>query len=271
MITINANTKIASLIKHHPDALEAIISVSPKFAKLRNPLLRKLMASRTSIAMASKIGGCRVDDFLSKMLSLGFAIDKLPVNTELDIDVKPEPAFMKNLDADKIFELDVRPVIASGRDPLEIIIKEVKRLKHGFVLKIINSFEPTPLMQLLGKQGFESYTEVVHDELVHTFFYKNTDNAFTATIKENDDAESWEAIAERFAAKLLTIDVRDLEMPLPMHNILDALQTLPNDKALFVYHKRIPVFLLPELEAQQFSYRINEISDGDVHMLIYKN
>ncbi len=39
-------------------------------------------------------------------------------------------------------------------------------------------------------------------------------------------------------------------MPLPMHTILEALKTLPNDKALFVYHKRIPVFLLPELEEQ---------------------
>jgi hypothetical protein len=49
------------------------------------------------------------------------------------------------------------------------------------------------------------------------------------------------------------------------------LAILPTDKALFVYHKRIPVFLLPELEEQQFSYRIKEISDGEVQLLIYKN
>jgi len=60
-------------------------------------------------------------------------------------------------------------------------------------------------------------------------------------------------------------------MPLPMHTIMDALQTLPKDKALFVYHKRIPVFLLPELEALQFSYRIKEIRDGEVNLLIYKD
>ena len=41
---INANTKIAAILKQHPDALEAIISLNPKFEKLRNPLLRKLMA-----------------------------------------------------------------------------------------------------------------------------------------------------------------------------------------------------------------------------------
>ncbi len=66
MISINANTKIAYLLKQHPDALEAIISISPKFNKLKNPLLRKLMAGRTSISMASKIGGCTVNDFFEK-------------------------------------------------------------------------------------------------------------------------------------------------------------------------------------------------------------
>ena len=75
----------------------------------------------------------------------------------------------------------------------------------------------------------------------------------------------------RFKDKLVTIDVRALEMPLPMHTILEALNILPTDKALFVYHKRIPVFLLPELEEQQFSYRIKEISDAEVHLLIYKD
>jgi hypothetical protein len=56
-----------------------------------------------------------------------------------------------------------------------------------------------------------------------------------------------------------------------MHTILEALETLPLGKALFVYHKRIPVFLLPELEQQGFNYRIQEISDAEVHLLIYKD
>jgi hypothetical protein len=56
-----------------------------------------------------------------------------------------------------------------------------------------------------------------------------------------------------------------------MHTILEALNTLPVNEALFVYHKRIPVFLLPELEERKFTYRINEVSDAEVHLLIYKD
>jgi uncharacterized protein (DUF2249 family) len=271
MMTINANTKIASLIKHNADALEAIVSISPKFTKLRNPILRKVIATRTSIVMASKLGGCSVDDFFEKLQPLGFEIDKAAVVTETKNENKPVPAFMRNMAADKIVELDVRSVIESGKDPLDIIVKKIKTLETGSVLKIINSFEPTPLMHLLGKQGFESYSETISDELVNTYFYKKHDTILVAENKATDYSKGWDEILNRFVGKLETIDVRALEMPLPMHTILDALETLPKDKALFVYHKRIPVFLLPELEEQQFSYRIKEISDAEVHLLIYKD
>ena len=270
-MTINANTKIASLLKHNADALEAIVSISPKFAKLKNPILRKVIAARTSIAMASKLGGCSVGDFFKKLQPLGFDIDTTGVEMEKKYENKPVPVFMKNIAADKMIEMDVRSIIESGKDPLDIIVKKVKSLETGAVLKIINSFEPTPLMHLLGNQGFESYTETISDELVNTYFYKKDDLTILPGNNKTDYLKGWEAILNRFKDKLVTIDVRALEMPLPMHTILEALNILPTDKALFVYHKRIPVFLLPELEEQQFSYRIKEISDAEVHLLIYKD
>src|SRR5688572_11480792 len=265
---INSDTKIAALLKHNPDALEAIVGISPKFVKLRNPLLRRLIAGRTSIAMASKIGGCNVNDFLNKLQPLGFEIDNSTVTINRD-DERPIPEFLKNIQPDKIVELDVRPVIETGKDPLNIILQKVKALEKGYVLKIINSFEPTPLMHLLGKQGFESYPKNISDELVHTYFYKKSGQAFDSGSKGAPFSEGWDEILKRFRDRLVTIDVRKLEMPLPMHTILEALDTLPADKALFVYHKRIPVFLLPELEDRKFNYRIKEISDEEIQLLIY--
>jgi uncharacterized protein (DUF2249 family) len=76
---------------------------------------------------------------------------------------------------------------------------------------------------------------------------------------------------EKFGDKLQRIDVRHLEMPQPMLTILDALDHLDNGTALYVYHKRIPVFLLPELSQRGFDYRVTEIADGEVHLLIFKN
>jgi len=269
MKTINANTKIATLLKENPDALEAIISISPKLNKLRNPLLRKLMAARTSINMASKVGGCTVSDFFKTLEPLGFTIDKNIV-AEDNTEQRQIPEFVLNITAAALVELDVRAELASGNDPFNLIMKAVKQLQPGQVLKLINSFEPVPLILILEKQGFESYTETINDNLVHTFFNKS--NAIV--IKEVDTSkasEGWDEILQRFTDKMETVDVRQLEMPLPMLTILDALDKLTEEKALYVIHKRIPVFLLPELAERKFDYRIKEVGDSEVYLLIFKN
>jgi uncharacterized protein (DUF2249 family) len=271
IMIINDSTKIGSLLKHHPDVLETIVSLSPKFIKLRNPLLRKVIAGRTSIAMASKMGGCSVDDFFNKLKPLGFEVDTTPPANMGQKETGPIPAFLENLPPGQIIDLDVRPVIEGGKDPLNVILQKVKGLDAGYALKIINSFEPTPLMHLLGKQGFISCSVFISSELVYTYFFKTTDKPLVIATEQISTEGGWDEIADRFKGRLEMIDVRELEMPLPMHSILDALDKLPADKALFVYHKRIPVFLLPELAERKCSYRIKEVSDAEVQLLIYKD
>jgi uncharacterized protein (DUF2249 family) len=266
---INSDTKIAAILKQNPAALDAIVSITPKFEKLRNPLLRKLMAGRTSIGMASKISGCCVTDFFKKLEPLGFEIDNTTMNVENE--EKPSlPSFFKSLKPGQIKEFDVRPIIDGGEDPLKLIIKKIKSIQTGEALKIINSFEPTPLILLLKKQGFESYVNKIEDQLIETYFYR-TGRGSVEIIEKENIAEDWDAILEKFQDKLQKVDVRQLEMPLPMHTILEALDNLSEDSALFVYHKRIPVFLLPELAERKFDYRIKEISDGEVQLLIFKS
>lgn len=268
MKPINANTKIAYLIKAHPDAMETIISIDSKFSKLRNPLLRKVLAGRTSIAMASKMAGCKVTDFFDKLKPLGFEIEEdSPLEVE---EKKPLPAFISQLSKNQIIDFDVRELLASGKDPLNLIIEKVKSIKAGEALKVINTFEPIPLILMLKKQGFDVYADVISDDLVETYFYKRSAESQLDVAPMNDAANGWEEMLKRFENKMVTVDVRQLEMPQPMLTILGELDTLPDDKALFVYHKRIPVFLLPELAERKFDYRIQEISEGEVRLLIFK-
>ena len=84
--------------------------------------------------------------------------------------------------------------------------------------------------------------------------------------KKQDD---WDIIKNRFDLKTETVDVRAMEMPQPMITILAALDNLPMGNALLVFHKRIPVFLLPELVERNFEYRIKEISGTEVQLLIF--
>ena len=267
-MTINANTKIAPILKQNPQALEAIVSISPAFQKLRNPLLRKVMAGRTSLQTASKHGGCSVEDFFQKLEPLGFEIDRS--TTAVDEEKKPVPSFVTTLTKEQLIELDVRPVIASGSDPLSIIMEKIKEVKPGQVLKIINTFEPTPLIALLEKKGFETYVDRLNFNLVETYFYRKENSTSAEVRPAQSSLSDWENVLQKFDSNIQTIDVRHLEMPQPMLTIMASLDNLPTGTALYVYHKRIPVFLLPELAEKGFEYRIREITDGEVHLLIFK-
>jgi len=66
------------------------------------------------------------------------------------------------------------------------------------------------------------------------------------------------------------VDVRDLEMPMPMQTILEKIEQLPEGYALFVHHKRIPQFLLPELKKRNFSYVAREIDPDYTQLIVYK-
>jgi uncharacterized protein (DUF2249 family) len=267
---INENTKIGVLIKQNPEALEAIISVNPKFEKLRNPLLRKLMASRTTILQASKISGCQPGDFFKKLRPLGFEIeqastDPVPSNPEL-------PQYLKNIDPAMIVSFDVRPILNSNADPLKDIQQKIKSLLPGQVLKIINTFEPTPLMSLLKRQGFESFADKISDDLIETYFYKEKSDLHDTTAEQKpENNNDWDEILQKYSGRIIKADVRHLEMPQPMLTILAELDKLSPGSALYVHHKRIPVFLLPELKERGFDYRINELSDNEVYLLIFKS
>ncbi len=265
---INENTKIATVLKQEPAALDAIISISVRFTKLRNPIIRKLMAARTSLAMAAKAGGCSIADLYARLSPFGFEIDH---ETEsLKPAEKSLPDFITSLKPRDISALDVRPVIAAGKDPLNIILEKLKKIRLGQALQIINSFEPAPLISLLKKKGFESYSETINDQLVHTFFYKKI-KLPGEILFSVDASQNWEEVNEHFKDHILTIDVSELEMPLPMATILEELEHLPAKTALFVHHKRIPVFLLSELADRKFDYRIKQICDGQVDILIFKS
>ncbi|MDD3458365.1 MAG: DUF2249 domain-containing protein [Weeksellaceae bacterium] len=268
---INENTKISKLLKENPEALEAIVALSPDFKKLRNPLLRRLMAARTTIGMAAKIGKVKPEDFFNALAPLGFEVDKTEPADGEPSERKPLPPYLKSLSSQQIVVLDVREMIADGKDPLRPIQEKVKELEPGQALNIINSFEPAPLISLLERQGFQSFVDQIDEEQFETYFYREDGDTNNEIKTENtSNANDWDEILKKFEGNMREIDVRHLEMPMPMMSILENLDTLPEEQALFVKHKKIPVFLLTELKDREYEYRINDVQEGEVYLIIFK-
>ena len=119
---ISSKTKISALIKENPKAIDAIASINPHFEKLRNPILRKVLASRVTIADAARIGNANVADFFVKLQPLGFERENDSVSEEKTAAM-PQP-INKETPADmpiNFVELDVREDIETGNDPFNLI------------------------------------------------------------------------------------------------------------------------------------------------------
>lgn len=271
IMKISKDTKISHLIKHNPDSIEVIASINKHFNKLKNPVLRKLLAPRVTIAEAAKIGNTTVEVFLLKLKEIGFEIENTS-NDVVDDVTETQTTEMLNIDKKKLVELDVRLTIAAGNDPLKSIIESTKKLPEDGVLLIINSFEPLPLINNLRDKGFDSVTQRPEEGVVHTYFFKSKDST-KVDLKEVEetDLNDFELTVSEFGENIKTIDVRDMEMPEPMVTILQEIENLPEGHALYVNHKRVPQFLLPELEKRDFSILNFEEEENNVKLLIFKD
>lgn len=67
-------------------------------------------------------------------------------------------------------ELDVRPYHERGEEPYAAIMTAVDSLEPGQPLRLINSFEPRPLLRVLRNRGFESRCEEVAPDEWHVLF-----------------------------------------------------------------------------------------------------
>ncbi len=58
--------------------------------------------------------------------------------------------------------LDVRPILADGGEPFEVIMNTAAPLTSGQTLLIIAPFEPVPLYRTLGARGFTPQSQMVN-------------------------------------------------------------------------------------------------------------
>jgi hypothetical protein len=64
---INANTKINDLLKQYPFLEDFLVTLSPKFKGLKNPIMRKTIGKVATLGKIAGIGGLDLDDFLAAL------------------------------------------------------------------------------------------------------------------------------------------------------------------------------------------------------------
>lgn len=159
---------MAELLKNYPELEGIILQFSPAFAALKNPVLRNTVAKATSLQQAAKVGNVNVVDMVNTlrkeagMPELGD--DFCPDGEEMSVPFSQEIP-----ETPVTFTLDVRPIIAAGDHPKDLVITEAEKLSPGECMELISPFPPAPLINLLQKRGFKVTMLAPEKGMVRTF------------------------------------------------------------------------------------------------------
>jgi uncharacterized protein (DUF2249 family) len=151
--------------------------------------------------------------------------------------------------------LDVREDLRAGREPFSRIMAAVKALAPDQVLELRAPFEPVPLYDVLGRRGFAHGTERRAPDDWWVCFYRA-------------EGPRPEPTAPSRPSEQIVLDVRGLEPPQPMLQVLEATERLGPHDTLEVHHDRRPVFLYPQLDERGFLHETDEPEPGLVRILI---
>lgn len=137
-----------------------------------------------------------------------------------------------------------------------------RRVPVGEALSLRSPFDPVPLRDVLGKQGFEAYTTGAGDDWV-TIFRRVRELAEKST-------PALAPVADAPVTAEVTIDVSELVPPEPMMKILNALEELPSGGQLIVHHVRRPMHLYPRLDELGYAHTTTELAPDQIELVIQK-
>ena len=159
-----------------------------------------------------------------------------------------------------IITLDVRADLRARREPFSKIMAAVAALAPEQSLRILAPFEPAPLIELLGRQGFQHSASANAAGDWEVLFTRQSGGSPIAVLPAVPPPCG--GIAAGRPPGIIELDARRLEPPQPLVAILEALGTLPAHAELRAHTDRRPLHLYAQLEARGFTGEAQEQADG---------
>ncbi len=160
-------------------------------------------------------------------------------------------------------DLDVRPILRDGGEPFQKIMETVAALAPGEGLRLVATFKPTPLLQVLGSKGFTHETRQLEGGDWEVFFRPTQTAATETSPSASADNSDW-------PHPLQHMDNRELDPPEPMVRILAATEAMKEGEVLSALLCREPTFLLPELAKRGHAWRGGFEPDGKTYKILVR-
>ncbi len=268
---ITGETKVKEALKAHPELKEVLIGLHPRFKKLDNPAVFKLVGRWARMKDVARIGGLSVCEVLYALNSELGQVEEMYHRFPNCLEdshretVEPEPWWFG-----KLGDVPVRDM--RGRDDFFFpeLHAMLKTLKPGEALKVLNGFDPVPLKGQAEELGLEHYTRELGLEQVEVTFYRPEREApekdeVEAPTNEADATGSWRARKDEF--ELLDVVGHKED---PFHIIMERAQSLNPGEGFVLRQAFIPEPLINMLEGMGFEHEVEQISDFRFKIYFYK-
>lgn len=177
---INGETRLNIVLETLPGALEYIIALNPHdFARLHNPVMRRLMSPRITLRRVAAMAGLGEAQLLAGLAALG----GVPVGVAPPGDggasgsLPPQsptvpPAWMDAVaDADLTW-VDLLPLDDTQGDPFLPVSLAVKAMPPGCVIGIRHRWQPQPLYDVWARMGLQWFARQVAPDEWRVYVYK---------------------------------------------------------------------------------------------------
>lgn len=152
---ISPKTKIGELLEAYPQLEPVLISMSPAFEKLKNPILRRTVAKVATLQQISVVGRIPVEQIINRLRQEVGQEDFSNENPETGAASEQAPVWF---DEKKVkVRFNASPIINAGESPMNEILSRTRDLGLKEIMELQTPFIPEPILDMLRKKGFLVY------------------------------------------------------------------------------------------------------------------
>jgi len=256
-MVILGKTKVKDALDENPELKELLISLSPKFEKLNNKFIFNTVGRWATFNDIAKMGGLSVCVILHKLNEAAGTVKELESVFPECINEIPrkQPVEEKPEWVDNIRQIVVMDVRNRNDFFYTEIINQLKQLKENSALKVINTFYPAPLTEMLKEEGYEFYVGNPFPEEYELYIKR----------KDEDPDKNWRERKESFE----DFDVRKSKED-PFGAIVKKAQETAPGQGFKLIQKFEPVPLINMLIPMGFEHETVKKDFFEYHIYFYK-
>lgn len=168
-LIISPKTKVGELLDNFPELELVLINMSPSFAKLKNPVLRKTVARVATLQQIAAVGGLSVDKLVNDLRNETGQSSVQSDSTQSEYISASQPEWFNQTKIIAVY--DASNLINSGGSPMNEILAQTNKLNPGQIFELHTPFVPAPIIDMLKSKGFRIFC-VQDKNIFKSYFIK---------------------------------------------------------------------------------------------------